>query len=410
MSDMPNGLLEDAGERLAEAVALRRRIHRHPELGLHLPATQQAVLDALDGLPLSITPGRGVSSVVAVLDGDLPGPTVLLRADMDALPIQEETGLEFASVVDGAMHACGHDAHVAMLAGAAAVLARRRAAVRGRVVFAFQPGEEGHGGAQVMLDEDLLNTAAEGAEPVSLAFALHQAPVMRAGTVATRAGALMAAVDEFRITVRGLGGHASMPHQARDPIPALAALVTALQTMVTRRIDVFDPAVITVGRLSAGTAGTVIPETATAWGTIRTVSAQTRDTVGRAVLTVAEGVAAAHGVTVEVDITRGSPVTVNGAAATHHVLGTVAALLGPERVVTMPHPVMGGEDWGLILDRVEGAMAFLGTRPAGVSGAEAAPNHSGRMVLDEGAMAAGIAVHTAVALGWQGAIDRYGNP
>lgn len=399
-ADVLGGVLDDAAARLDDAVDLRRRIHERPELGLELPTTQATILEALDGLPLRITRGRTSSSVVAVLDGDEPGPTVLLRGDMDALPMPEDTDLEFKSTVDGAMHACGHDSHVAMLAGAARLLSARRAHLSGRVAFMFQPGEEGHEGAKHMLADGLLATAAEGGEPVSMAFAIHQSPTIPSGVIATKGRALLASADTLQITVRGRGGHASMPHHATDPIPVACEIVTALQSMVTRRIDAFDPAVVTVTKLRAGTTTNVIPETATLWGTIRTVSERSRNAVLEHIERLANGVAAAHGAVAEVDLVRGYPVTVNDDDAARFALDTAATLLGAERAVEMQQPVMGAEDWSYVLQEVTGSMAFLGTRPAGVAPAEVAPNHSNRMVLDESAMVAGIATYAGVALRW----------
>jgi amidohydrolase len=395
-----DGVIEGAQAQLDRAIELRRRLHHRPELGLDLPETQAAVLDALDDLPVSITTGTTSSSVVAVLDGAEPGPTVLLRGDMDALPMPEDTGLDYASEVDGAMHACGHDAHTAMLAGAARLLAERRGRLAGRVAFMFQPGEEGHHGARHMLDEGLLPTVSAGAEPVSMAFAIHQTPSIPSGMIASRGKALLASADELQITVRGRGGHASMPHHAGDPIPIACEIVTALQAMVTRRVDAFDPAVVTVAKLRAGTTTNVIPETATMWGTIRAVSEKTRAAVMADVERVATGIAAAHGATAEVELTPGYPVTVNHDDAAAFALATAAELLGDDRAVELPTPAMGAEDWSYVLQEVHGAMAFLGTRPPGVAPRDVAPNHSNRMVLDETAMAAGIATYTGVALRW----------
>src|SRR5690606_18109650 len=265
------------------------------------------------------------TSVVAVLDGDEPGPTILLRGDMDALPMPEDTGLDFRSRVDGAMHACGHDAHTAMLAGAARLLAGRRGQLRGRVAFMFQPGEEGDGGALHMLEEGLLETVSDGAEPVSMAFAIHQSPSIPSGLIACKGRSIMASADEFAITVRGRGGHASMPHQAGDPIPVAAEIITAIQGMVTRRVDAFDPAVVTVAKLRAGTTTNVIPETATMWGTIRAVSARTREAVMADLERVASGIASAHGATAEVELHPGYPVTVNDESAARFALDTAAA-------------------------------------------------------------------------------------
>lgn len=404
--EVVDGVLAEAGAQLDDAVALRRRLHEHPELGNHLPDTRAAVLEAIDGLGLTVTLSTTTSGVVAVLDGDEPGPTVLLRGDMDALPMPEDTGLDFSSRVDGAMHACGHDSHVAMLAGTATLLAARRGALTGRVAFMFQPGEEGHHGAKHMLEDGLLATAADGAEPVSMAFAIHQSPTIPSGVIATKGSSLLASADSFTITVRGRGGHASMPHHASDPIPIACEMVGAFQSMVTRRVDVFDPAVVTVARIQAGTTDNVIPETAELHGTVRTVSEKARDAVLADIEQVARGVASAHGATAEIAIVRGYPVTVNDEDAAQFALATAGILLGERSAVEMPNPVMGAEDWSYVLQQVPGAMAFLGTRPKGITPQETAPNHSNRMMLDEDAMVAGIATYAGVALRWLAATGR----
>jgi amidohydrolase len=393
----PEDLLAEAGALLDDVVALRRDLHRRPELGLDLPATQARVLESLDGLPLTVTTGERQSSIVADLDGGRPGPTVLLRGDMDALPMPEDTGLDFASEVAGAMHACGHDAHTAMLVGAARLMAARRGDIAGRVRFFFQPGEEGHGGARVALDEGVLD-AADGGEAVSWAFAIHQSPSIPSGMVATKGGPIMASADEMFVTVRGRGGHASMPHHANDPVPVACELVQALQTWVTRRVDAFTPAVVTVARIRAGTTTNVIPETARLDGTIRTVDRRVREAAHAAVRRIAEHVAAAHDMAAEVEIADGYPVTVNDPGAADDVLDTARWLVGDDLTLALPTPVMGAEDFSYVTEKVPGAMAFVGTRPAGVRPADVAPNHSNRMVMDEGAMTTGVALYAAAAL------------
>ena len=262
-------LLEASADLLPNAVRLRRALHARPELGLDLPHTQERVLEAIDGLGLTVRTGEQTTSVVAVLEGARPGPTILLRADMDALPMPEDTGLEYGSAIDNTMHACGHDLHTAMLAGAAHLLHAHQADIAGRVLFMFQPGEEGHHGARYMLDEGLLDPTLVG--DVTGAFALHVSARSPSGTIGLRGGTLMASSDLLRITVTGKGGHASAPHQAVDPIPIACEIVTALQIMVTRRIDAFDPAVVTVSQIVAGTTSNVIPEKASILGTIRCV-------------------------------------------------------------------------------------------------------------------------------------------
>jgi len=388
-----SALLEEAERGLEAAVELRRRLHSHPELGLELPRTQQAVLEALDGLGLEVSVGAATTSVTAVLDGGRPGPTTLLRGDMDALPMSEDTGVAFASAVDGVMHACGHDAHVAMLAGAARLLVARRDELAGRVVFMFQPGEEGFAGARLMLHEGLLDRTG----PVDRAFAIHITPSFPSGTVATRAGTLLASADAFIATITGRGGHASMPHDAIDPVPVACEIVTALQSMTTRRLPAFDPAVVTVASVRAGTTSNVIPEQAVLEGTVRAVSESSRSLALEGVHRVVEHVAAAHLCSGEVVATlEGYPVTVNNDDAATRALQVAASLLGPERSICMPTPVMGAEDWSFVLQRVPGSMVFLGAAPPGVD--RPAPNHSNRMVIDERAMAPGIALYAAMAL------------
>ena len=387
----PAEILSEARALLDDAIQLRRRIHRHPEIGLTLPRTQAVVLEALDALGLETRTGQRTTSVLARLTGGKPGPTILLRADMDALPLREETGLPFASEVEGAMHACGHDAHVAMLVGAARVLVRRRADLAGSVLFMFQPGEEGYHGARVMLDEGLL----DGAGAPSGAFALHVTHREAAGVITTRPGPMLASGDTIQITVRGKGGHASAPHDCLDPIPVACEIVQAFQTLVTRRVNVFDPAVITIGKITAGTTRNVIPETAHLLGTVRTVSEVTRERVLEGIRRVADGIATAHGAEAAVELIRGYPVTSNDASFAGFVLDTAREVLGAERVTPMSHPVMGSEDFSYVLQRVPGAMANLGTRP---DSGEVYPNHSNRMLVNETALASGIAVHVAVAL------------
>jgi hippurate hydrolase len=315
---------------------------------------------------------------------------------MDALPMPEDTGLEFASATPGAMHACGHDTHVAMLVGAARLLAARRDRIAGRVVFMFQPGEEGHFGARHMLDEGLLEV--DGAEPVSAAFALHSTTLFGTGTINVRPGPLLASSNVLRIAVRGKGGHASAPHDALDPIPVACEIVQAIQTMVTRRFSVFEPVVVTVAQIVAGTTDNVIPEEARMLGTIRALSDGTRSAAHERLTRLAEGVAAAHDCTAEVEISEGYPATVNDPGAAELMRSTAAAVLGAESVSLLDAPIMGAEDWSYVLQRVPGAMAFLGACPPGQQPGTPPGNHSNKVVFDEDAMPAGVATHAAVAL------------
>ncbi|MEU9304063.1 M20 family metallopeptidase [Streptomyces sp. NPDC048269] len=390
------GLLADAHAALPGIVALRRSIHRFPELGTQLPRTQQAVLEALDGLGLDLTTGSRLSSVTATLEGGRPGPAVLLRADMDALPLDEETGLDFASRLPGTMHACGHDTHTAMLVGAARLLAARRSQLTGRVVFMFQPAEESGGGAQRMIDEGVLESA-DGIG-VAAAFALHITTRFDSGTFHLRPGPIFAASDGLHVTVRGRGGHASAPHRVLDPVPVACEIVQALQSMVTRTIDVFDPAVVTVASIHAGTTTNIIPETAEIRGTFRTLSPTTRQLVRDGITRVAHHVAAAHGAHADVTLTEGYPPVVNDASFTAAIQDTAATLLGADRVHLLPEPFMGAEDFSYVLQRVPGAIGFLGARPPGIAPAEAPDLHSNRVVFDEEALATGAALHAAAAL------------
>jgi hippurate hydrolase len=374
-------------------VELRRRIHHHPELGLELPVTQATIVDELRDLDLEIRTGDDVSSVVADLRGAADGPVILLRADMDALPMPEDTGLPYSSEVDGAMHACGHDAHVAMLVGAARLLVERRDELPGSVRFMFQPGEEGFHGARAMLDAGLLDDP-----DVDAAFALHVAPNLPTGSISTRAGALMASADVIDITVTGKGGHASTPYLANDPMPVAAEIVQALQTMVTRRINAFDPVVVTITKIRAGTTTNVIPESVHLQGTLRAVSEGGRRLATEGIERVTRLVAEAHEMHADVTVIPGYPVTVNDDTFAGFTLDVGRRLVGPGMVFNMPTPAMGAEDFSYVLQQRPGALAFLGVCPDGVSPKHAHSCHSNRMLLNEDGMQTGIAMHVAMAL------------
>jgi amidohydrolase len=393
-----DGLLDEAAAIQPDTVALRRTLHRRPEVGLQLPNTQRTILDAIGDLGLQVRTGSSVTSVVAVLDGARPGATVLLRGDMDALPLAEDSGVDFASEVEGAMHACGHDTHVAMLVGAARLLARRRDDFAGRIVFMFQPGEEGFHGARYMLDEGLLEQAAEGAAPVSAAFALHTSSEYPSGTINMRGGPTMAAGDRLEIVVHGKSGHASAPHRTLDPVPIACEIVQSLQTMVTRTVDVFDPAVITIAKIVAGTTHNIIPERVEMAGTMRTLSEENRAALRGRVAQVVHGIANSYGATAEVEVESGYPVTVNDPGAAEFMGAVAADLIGPDGVRALEDPIMGSEDFSYVLQRVTGAMGFLGACPPGMDPDLAPPNHSRQVVFDEAAMPVGVATYVGVAL------------
>jgi hippurate hydrolase len=360
-------------------VELRRVLHREPEVGLVLPRTQQVVMDALAGLPLEISTGHEVSSVVAVLRGGAPGPTVLLRGDMDALPVVEETGLEYAAE-NGNMHACGHDLHTAGLVGAAQLLSAHRDELQGNVIFMFQPGEEGLGGAGYMLREGLLQ--ATGDKPIA-AYALHVWAQAGKGVFQMRPGTMMASSNQLHITVRGRGGHGSMPDTTVDPVPVVAELVLALQTYATRRVNVFDPVVITVTQLEAGVAINVIPNTARLGATVRTLSDATLDQLTRDLPALAERIAAAHGCTVDARLNPQYPVTTNDAGRTEKTAAVLGELFGADRVEALANPLMGAEDFSMVLKEVPGTFAMFGARPDDVTAEEAPSNHSSIVRFDD---------------------------
>ncbi|WP_200425468.1 M20 family metallopeptidase [Streptomyces sp. NE5-10] len=365
-------------------IPLRHDLHRAPELGLDLPLTQRRVLDALAGLPLEITLGERLSSVTAVLRGGRPGPAVLLRGDMDALPVQEDTGVPYASELPGRMHACGHDLHTAGLVGAARLLAARRDELPGDVVFMFQPGEEGMGGAGLMIEEGVLDAAGDR---VVAAYALHvTSTLLPTGYAAVRPGPMLAASDSVTVTVRGAGGHGSSPHSAKDPVPALCAIVTALQTMVTRSVDVFDPAVVTVGSLHAGSAGNVIPETAVLEATVRSFSTATQAAIRAGVERTVHGIAAAHGVEADLDYRENYPVTENDPAEAAFALRTARGLLGADHAFEAPRPLTGSEDFSLVLREVPGAYLGIGACPPDRDPATAPMNHAPQAVFDDRAV------------------------
>lgn len=397
-----SSLLAEASGLADDLSALRHALHREPEIGLDLPRTQRKVLDALTGLPLQITRGRRTSSVTAVLRraGDLaPGisaPVVLLRADMDALPVREAGDFPFRSQIDGAMHACGHDLHTAMLVGAARLLCQHRDHLAGDVVFMFQPGEESLNGAGVMIDEGVLEAAGS---PISAALALHVfSGLVKGGEFFTRAGPMMAASDQLHVTVVGEGGHGSAPHLALDPVPAVAEMVLALQAMVTRRFDVTDPVVLTVGLMEAGTKANVIPATGRFEATIRTFSEQSRERVMDLSVRLVRGIAVAHGMDTEVHYVPGYPVTVNDGSETEFAVAAIDDLFGRARRLEMPHPLTAAEDFSRILNRVPGTFVGLGATPADADPATAPFNHSPAARFDDGVLADGAALYAEWAI------------
>lgn len=392
-------LHDDARGMAGDLAELRKELHRDPEIGLDLPRTQEKVLRELDGLGLEVSTGSATTSVTAVLRGgardDADPRTVLLRADMDALPVAEETGLDFAST-NGAMHACGHDLHTASLIGGARLLAQHRERLRGDVVFMFQPGEEGWDGAGVMLQEGILDAAGRRADA---AFGTHVfSNTFPAYQFASRPGPLMAASHGLFVTVRGRGGHGSAPHRTRDPIAATAEMITALQTMVTRRFDVFDPVVVTVGIIEGGTRRNIIPDTARFEATVRRFSEANAVRLREGIHDTLRGVAQAHGVEVDIEYDDEYPLTVNNAAEVEFAADVVREVLGTDRYDDLADPITGSEDFSRVLAAVPGAFVFIGATLPGHDPETAPSNHSPRADFDPGVLPDAAAIYAELAV------------
>ncbi len=397
MSDATSrGLLAEAQALAPELVALRRRLHRIPEVGLQLPLTQAVVLEALDGLGLEITTGTALTSVTAVLRGGAPGPAVLLRADMDGLPVTEESDEPEHSAHVGQMHVCGHDLHMAGLVGAAQLLAARRESLAGDVVLMFQPGEEGDHGARYMIEEGVLDAAGQR---VVAAYGLHvfsgHVPL---GQVTSLPGTVFAAADALHVRVRGRGGHGSAPHLAADPVPVAAEMVLALQAAVTRQFDVFDPVVVTVGRIVGGSRDNIIPATVEFDATVRTFSPATHAQVAERLTRVVEHVAAAHGLSADIDFARGYPTTQNAADDVTRAQRVVTEIAGEGVWEPMAEPVAGAEDFSYVLQEVPGAYLVVGATPRGVDPEVAAYNHSEMATFDDSVLPLDAAVLAGLAI------------
>jgi hippurate hydrolase len=369
-----------------QMVALRRDIHREPELGFDTEKTARKVVEALEGLPLEIETGVAENGLVATLRGSGEGPTVGLRADMDALPIREETGLPFASGIEGKMHACGHDGHTSMLVGAAHALCREelRERLAGDVKFIFQPAEEGYAGGRVMVEEGVTRD-------VDQIFALHLWPGLSFGMFSTKGGAIMAAADGFEMEVRGRGGHGAMPHLTTDAVMIASYVTTALQTIVSREVDPAEAAVLTIGEIGAGSAFNIIPETARLAGTVRTVDPALRERMPERIQEIARGVASGLRGDAELDYRFSYPVTRNDEATASLALRVAGELFGEESAVEARHPSMAGEDFAFMLEEVPGAYVWLGV--GDVSGL-----HTPTFAFDEEILPRGAAMLSALAL------------
>ena len=390
-----SNFLTEASEIQGDLVAIRKQIHQEPEIGLDLPKTQAKILAALDGLGLEVTTGKGLSSVTAVLRGGKSEKTVLLRADMDALPVTELADIPFKSQIDGAMHACGHDLHVSMLIGAARLLVKNKSQLNGDVIFMFQPGEEGFDGAGHMIKEGVLTASGRKADAT---YGIHvMSSAIPAGTFTTKGGTMMASSDELHVTVIGMGGHGSQPHTAKDPIPVAAEMVSALQLMITRSFDAFDPVVITVGQFHAGTKANIIPDTAEFQATIRTFSAENRNRIQAEAVRLCKSIAEGYGLKADVKVVEQYPVTANNDAHARFVGKVAVELFGPEAFMEMPHPIAGAEDYSRVLEEVPGSYVFLGASvDQDVTKSEV--NHSPRAMFDDSVMYRGTALLSELAV------------
>jgi amidohydrolase len=365
-----------------QVVEWRRALHRRPEVAFHEFETTELLLAALGTLGVAVERPLETGAVVR-LRGAGPGPVIAVRADIDGLPVEEETGLPFASVHAGRMHACGHDGHMAIGLGLTAVLAAVAAELPGEVRVIFQPAEEIlNGGAQALLAAGVL-------DDVDMVVGLHLWSLLPAGGVAARVGPVMAATDEFRIEVRGRGGHGAIPHQAVDPIVTAAAIIGDLQTVVSRRLDPALPGVVTVGTIHAGSAFNVIPDTALMTGTTRAHSATVRELLHREIGRVAENVARAHGAEATCVIVPGVPVTMNDPAMAAVMTGAIREALGPDAILDAPAQ-MAGDDFGFLAERVPGCYLLVGA--GGEEAGATFSHHHPRLTIDERSLGIGLRV------------------
>jgi len=374
----------EAEQMREKLITWRRDFHRHPELAFEEHRTASIITDHLKRLGYRVQKGVAKTGVIGVLEGARPGPVVMFRFDMDALPVTEETGAAYASEVPGKMHACGHDGHVAMGMGLAELLAARRDEMAGAVKLVFQPAEEGGRGAEAMVEEGALK------DPRPDVFiATHVWNERPVGTVDITAGPVMAAAEKFACTIRGQGGHGALPHLAVDPIAAAAQVISALQTVVSRNVSPLDTAVVSVGSIHGGDAFNVIPPQVEMTGTIRTYEPATRESVLRRVREIVEGVSRALGAEADLTIESLTPAVINDAEVAKMVRKAAEAILGPERV-TSGERTMGSEDAAFFMQKIPGCYFFLGSANAD-KGLDA-PHHNPRFDFDEEALVLGLAI------------------
>lgn len=376
----PVELLQEAASYAETLTQIRRDLHQIPEFGLDLPKTQARILESIHGLG-EIHLGKDLNSIGLVIKGGKPGPTILLRADMDALSVKEETGLDFAST-NGFMHACGHDLHMAAAVGAAHLLATHKAELSGTVVIWFQPGEEGHHGADVMIEEGFLELSGE--RPIA-AYGLHVFTAMPIGAIACKPGPLMASAGDLHVTFHGSGGHGSMPWLSKDPVTPMIEAISALQSMLNKRFDQFDPVILNVGWIRAGDDATtnVIADSASFGATVRTFSQKSTALLHELAPKLIHSIAEGFGLTATVEFGRATKVLMNDAAAVTRVEKVSKALVGEHGYIALQEPMAGGEDFASIVQEVPGAFVFVGACPPEINHETAATNHSAKAMFDD---------------------------
>ena len=396
MPNMPNAqeLLQEAKQYAATLTEIRRELHQIPEFGLELPKTQARILQSIEGLG-EITLGKNLNSIVLVIRGANPGPTVLLRADMDALKVVEETGLDFAST-NGYMHACGHDLHMAAGIGAAHLIHSNRDQLNGNVAIWFQPGEEGHHGADVMIEEGML--MASGEKPIA-AFGLHVFTSLPLGPIACKPGPLMASAGDLHATFYGSGGHGSMPWLSKDPVTPMVEAISSLQVMLNKAFDQFDPVILNVGWIRAGDDATtnVIADSASFGATVRTFSEANTKKLHELAPKLIHSIAEGYGVRAEVEFGRATKVLMNNPAAVESVRKVAKELVGETGYIEMDKPIAGGEDYASIVAEVPGAFVFLGACPPEIDFNTAPTNHSAKAMFDDSVLPLGAALLASLA-------------
>ena len=386
---MATSVLEVPSAVMRDVIELRRDFHAHPELGFEEVRTGGIVAERLKALGYEVRTGIGQTGVVGILRAERPGKAILLRADMDCLPILEASGVEYTSTSPGKMHACGHDGHTAILLGAAQMIVERRDLLSGTIVLCFQPAEEGKGGARAMIEDGLLD------DPhVERVYGLHLTSWYKTGQVLVRSGPVMASSDSIEVTIRGRGGHGASPHQTVDPILTSSYFVSQLQSVVSRSVDPVEPAVVTIGSIHGGTIHNVIPDDVTLLGTVRAFSEAERAQMKPRIERVLSGCCAAEGASYDYRYVERYPVTVNDAAQAAYVRELATRTVGPERTADLV-PTMGAEDFSFMLQRRPGCFFFVGSQS---DARTAVPHHNARFALDEASLETGVQMMVALAL------------